>query len=291
MLRAMTVLEVIQRSADFLTRKGVDSPRLQAELLLADVLKLKRMQLYLNFEKILQANELSKYRDLIARRGEREPLQHIVGSTNFCGLEIEVNRSVLVPRPETEILAEKGWIFLGETQKQGAERPTALDLGTGSGCIAIALATKCPQAAILATDVSSEALQIAVRNAERNRVATQIRFVQGDAFAPIPHGTTFDLIISNPPYIASAEIDTLEPEVREFDPRAALDGGSDGLDFYRRIAREAPQFLARAGKCLLEFGDGQAAALREIFEAQNWVVESVAEDYTQRPRIMTVVLK
>jgi release factor glutamine methyltransferase len=280
----MTVLEGIQKSTEFLAKKDVESPRLQAELLLAHVLKLSRMKLYLNFERTLTAAETDALRELIKRRSQREPLQHIVGSTSFCGLEIAVNRNVLVPRPETEILAEAGWSFLSTINSQPS---TALDFGTGSGCIAIALAVKCPGANIVALDVSAEALETAKQNAVRNDVADRIEFVQGDGFpAPQNNPALFDLIISNPPYIPTAEIETLDPEVRDYDPRGALDGGADGLDFYRRFAVEARAFLKPGGKIMLEFGDGQGEAIRKIFEEQNWIVEAIREDYTQRQRIL-----
>src|SRR5882672_7948196 len=227
----MTVLEAIQRSAEFLSRKGVESARLQAELLLAQALKLKRMQLYLNFERALTDPEVANYREWIQRRGEREPLQHIIGTTNFCGLDLAVDRSVLVPRPETEILAEQGWLFLNQVAQRNSACPKTLDFGSGSGCLSIALAVNCKSASIVALDISSEALDVARRNAETNGVADRIRFVQGDGFQAIDKGARFDLIISNPPYIPTAEISALEPEVRDFDPRNALDGGADGLDF------------------------------------------------------------
>lgn len=281
----MRVLEVIQRSTEFLTGKGVDSPRLQAELLLAHVLKLPRMKLYLNFERELSDADVSSVRELVRRRGQREPLQHIVGSTSFCGLEIAVNRSVLVPRPETELLAELGWEFSKKQAESGTNAPKALDFGTGSGCIAIALAANCPAANIVALDASAEALALARQNAEQNKVGSRIEFLQSDGFAALPSGSSFDLIISNPPYIPSAEIETLQPEVRDFDPQLALDGGTDGLDFYRRLAAEAPTFIRPNGCIMLEFGDGQAADIRRIFEQQRWIAESVLEDYTQRPRI------
>ncbi len=283
-LRAVTVLECIQKSADFLQKKGVDSPRLQAELLLAHVLKLQRMKLYLNFERVLADAETDQLRELIKRRGAREPLQHIVGTTSFCGLEIAVNRHVLVPRPETELLAEKGWQFL-KTRTEGI--PAALDLGTGSGCIAIALASKCPTSKIIAIDISPDALETAKTNAERNQVSERIEFLQSDGFAALKEPQrSFDLIISNPPYIASEEINTLDPEVRDFDPRSALDGGPDGLDFYRMLASQSGAFLNPGGHLMVEFGDGQADAIKTIFESQKWVVEGIYEDYTQRQRIL-----
>ena len=167
-----------------------------------------------------------------------------------------------------------------------AGAPTALDFGTGSGCIAIALAVKCPRARVLGVDASAEALALAQQNAERNGAAERIQFAHGNGFAAVPSGQRFDLIISNPPYIASAEIATLSPEVRDFDPHAALDGGDDGLDFYRLLAARAADFLAPAGKLMVEFGDGQADALKKIFEMQMWIVEAVRADYTQRPRLL-----
>lgn len=283
----MKVLEVIQRSAEFLGRKGVDSPRLQAELLLAHVLGLPRMQLYLNFERTLTEPELQACRELVRRRGQREPLQQILGSTSFCGLEIMVNRHVLVPRPETELLAELGWQFLSGLAPGPS---TALDFGTGSGCIAIALALKCPGASIYGLDISDEALALARRNAERHGIAERIRFLSGDCLSVLSAGSRFNLIISNPPYVPSAEVDQLQPEVRNYEPREALDGGPDGLNFYRRIASEAIAFLSPGGKVMTEFGDGQAEPIRKIFQDQNWVVERVVEDYTRRPRILIAAL-
>ena len=319
----MTVLEAIQKSADFLANKDVESPRLQAELLLAHLLKMPRMKLYLNFERTLTPAETDVLREFIKRRGQREPLQHIVGTISFCGLEIAVNCHALVPRPETELLAEEGWKFLnGEGHRVGdpdlgtaARRPsqddfpTALDLGTGTGCIAIALAVavKCPGVKVIATDISADALALANGNATRNGVADRIEFLQGDGFAALQNVgqasslspseekrsetgkmpvLRFDLVISNPPYIPSTEIATLQPEVRDFDPRAALDGGADGLDFYRTFAAQAKPFLKPDGKIMLEFGDGQAEAIRKIFETEKWIVEAVKEDYSQRARIL-----
>jgi release factor glutamine methyltransferase len=283
----MTVLEAIQKSTEFLAKKGVESPRLQTELLLAHLLKMPRMKLYLNFDRVLTAPETDSLRELVKRRGQREPLQHITGSTSFCGHEIAVSRHALIPRPETELLAELGWKFLATRHSSPV---TALDFGTGTGCIAIALAAKCPAAQITALDVSAEALALAKQNALQNQVAERVGFLHGDGFAALADGTQLDLLISNPPYIASAEIATLEPEVKDFDPRGALDGGADGLDFYRRLATEARPFLKPGGKIMLEFGDGQADAIKIIFENEKWVVEAMQADYSQRARILVARL-
>jgi release factor glutamine methyltransferase len=286
----MTVLEVIQRSTGFLAGKGVDSPRLQAELLLAHALELPRMELYLNFERALTPPELEVLRELVKRRGQREPLQQITGSGWFCGLEIAVNRHVLTPRPETELLAERGWQFLqglvGQGQTSPASPPGALEFGVGSGCLAIALAVHCPQARVYGVEVSTQALVVARQNAARHGVSERLDFRQGDGFAVLPAGLRAHLIVSNPPYIPSGELRSLAPEVRDYEPRQALDGGADGLVYFRRLAVEAPPFLGPGGRLMVELGDGQAEALRDIFGSQNWIVETVQEDYTQRPRIL-----
>jgi release factor glutamine methyltransferase len=277
------VLEVIQKSSEFLAKKGVDSPRLQTELLLAHQLKLPRMKLYLNFERVLSPTDLDTLRASVMRRAQREPLQHIIGSTSFCGLEMLVNKHVLIPRPETELLAELAWQFLSTLNPQPS---TCLDFGTGSGCITIAIAAKCPTTRLVALDVSVDATTVAKQNATANGVIDRIEFRCGDGFATLNGTDKFDLIVSNPPYIASEEIATLEMEVRDFDPRGALDGGADGLDFYRRLASEAGAFLKPGGKIMIEFGEGQAAAISEIFAARQWTVESVHQDYTKRERML-----
>ena len=279
----MTVLEVIQRSAEFLQNKGVESPRLQIELMLGQVLNVPRLKLYLNFDRALTEAELTRLREMVKRRGAREPLQHILGTTSFCGLEIKCSRAALIPRPETELLAERAWQLLAERPDQAL---TVLDLGTGTGCIAIAVAAHAPKARLHLVDVSPEALAGARENAALNRCMDRFEFHQGDGFTALPAGLRFDLILSNPPYIASEEIASLSPEVRDFDPRLALDGGGDGLDFYRRIAREAGAWLEPQGKLMLEFGDGQVPALEKIFSDEKWIVEEIVSDYSPRPRIL-----
>ncbi len=282
----MTVLEIIQRSAEFLGGKGIDSPRLQSELLLAYALRVPRLKLYLDFERALTPAELETVRQLVKRRSKREPLQHIIGSASFCGLEILVNAQVLIPRPETELLAERAWHFLNSLPANTSAPLEALDFGTGSGCLALALAAHCPCALISASDISPAALAVARRNAEFHQLAARIRFFEGDGFGALPPEARFDLIVSNPPYIPSAEIDTLPPEVRDYDPRIALDGGPDGLDFYRLLAGHAAASLRPGGRIMVEFGDGQAEAIRRIFIPQHWIIEAIASDNTGRPRIL-----
>ena len=294
----MTVLEIIKRSSEFLARKGVDSARLQVELILSHVLQMPRLKLYLNFERNLTDAEMDVIRKFVVRRGEREPLQQILGSTSFCGYEMAVTRDVLVPRPETEQLAEKAWEYLATLQTCGetgtatgakaaseAFRPVVLDFGTGSGCLAIVIASKCPAAEVHALDISPTALEVARQNAKKHQTE-RIQFHLGDGFAALPADLQFDLIVGNPPYISTDEIATLQPEVRDFDPRAALDGGADGLHFYRRIAAAAPAFLKPGGRIMLEFGDGQADAVRQMFSSGVWTEREVAPDLSGRPRIL-----
>jgi len=282
----VTVLEVIQSSTEYLARKGVDSPRLQSELLLANVLNLPRLQLYLNFQRTLTAQELDRARELVKRRGRREPLQHILGTTCFCGLEIEVNRAVLVPRPETELLAELAWRWLNTTVELTRAAPAVLDWGTGSGCLAVAIAAHCPSALVQAVDVSPAALAVARRNAERNRLAERIRFWQGDGFGALPAGAAFDLIVSNPPYVAHEAIATLQPEVRDYDPHLALNGGVDGLEHHRCLAVEALAFLKPGARIMVELGDDQAERVQDLFRRNQWQVDALHPDLGGTPRIL-----
>lgn len=282
----MTILEAIQRSAEFLAKKGVGSARLQAELLLAHVLNMPRLQLYLNFQRELAPPEAEALRTLAVRRGQREPWQYIVGSVSFCGLELMVNRSVLIPRPETEQLAERAWRFLAARAVAGGSRPQALDLGTGSGCLAIALAVHAPEAALLAVDISAASLEVARANVARRQLDERVRLVEADGFAGLSSQDQFDLIVSNPPYIPSAEIESLEPEVRDFEPRGALDGGPDGADFYRRIAAEAGAHLKPDGRLMVELEEDGAGAARRIFVERGWEVEAIETDLSGKPRIL-----
>ncbi len=283
----MTVLEIIQKSTEFLTRKGVESPRLQSETLLAHILGQPRMQLYLNFQRELSEVHVAACRDLVQRRGRREPLQHLVGSVSFCGLELRVDGRALIPRPETEQLVDHAVAFLRDL---GTETPTVLDFGTGTGCIAVALAVRCPRARIWASDVSAEALELARLNALAHTAADRITFLLGDGLAGLPAGSCFDLIVSNPPYIPSAEIDQLQPEVREHDPRIALDGGGDGLNCYRLLAGEAAGLLAPGGALMVEHGDGQAVAINTLLQRENWIVEAPLSDYSGRERFLVARL-
>ena len=250
-----TTLKVLTWTKEYLSAKGIENARLEAEWLLCAATGLDRVGLYLNFDKPLNEDELASFRSMVARRARREPLQHILGSQEFYGLEFEVSLDVLIPRHDTEALVAEAL----------ARRPKArsvLDIGTGSGCIAVALASHMQGAAVTAIDISQAALAVAQRNAGRNGVA--IEFLAGSLLEPVA-GRSFDLIVSNPPYIPTADIDALEPEVRDFDPRGALDGGPDGLGVYRALIPAAPGHLNPDGWLLVEVGIGQAPAVVELF--------------------------
>lgn len=253
---AWTTLKVLTWTKEYLAGMGIDNARLEAEWMLCAATGLDRVGLYLNFEKPLNGAELSSYRAMVARRAKREPLQHILGSQEFCGIEFEVTRDVLIPRHDTETLVTEA---LARVPGAGA----VLDIGTGSGCIAVALAKHLPDAKVTATDVSEAALAVARRNAERAGV--NVEFLRGSLLEPVA-GRHFDLIVSNPPYIPTADIAGLEPEVRDFEPIGALDGGKDGLDAYRSLVPSAVSCLNPGGWLVVEVGKGQAVAVRELFE-------------------------
>ncbi len=285
----VTVLEVIQKSGEFLERKGVESPRLQIELLLEHVLKLPRLELYLNFERPVTEQETEVLRECVRRRGLREPLQHILGTTSFCGMEIKVGPEALVPRPETELLAELAWKRLWKRNETlDGVLPAMLEIGVGTGCISLAVAANAPEARLTAVDCSKTALELARENTMFHNLQDRVALIESDGFSGLADGAEFDLIVSNPPYIPSAEIETLAPEVRDHDPRTALDGGEDGMDFFRMLAEHGAIWLRPTGAMMLEFGDGQAAALTEIFANCGWIVDAVERDLSNRERFIIV---
>lgn len=284
----MRLLEVLQRSTAFLGERGVESPRLQAEWILAHVLNVPRLQLYLQFDRPLAEPELVAARESILRRARRVPLQHLLGTASFCGLELEVSPDALIPRPETELLAERAWTWLQTRagQTAGTPPPAILDWGTGTGCLALVLALRIPEARVVALDVSPAALALARRNAARHGCQDRIAFLHSDGCASLPPDARFDLIVANPPYIPTAEWSTLQPEVRDHDPRLALDGGADGLDAFRRLAVELPDHCQPGAAVLFEFGDGQAAPLKDLLGQRGWIVAEVHRDYSGRERFL-----
>jgi len=242
----------------------LDQPRLCAELLLSHALNCPKIQLYTDFERIPDAAPLSAFRELVKRAAQHEPIAYLLGSKEFFSLEFEVNHTVLVPRPETETLVQ-----LALDHGRGTtETIHVLDIGTGSGCIAVAIAKYLVTAQIVATDISPEALAVAQRNANQHDVANRIRFIEADGFE-FPESNRpndgFDLICTNPPYVAQDEASTLPPEVRDYEPAEALFGGSDGLEAYRSLADGVGAWLRPGGRFITEIGMGQAEAVIELF--------------------------
>jgi release factor glutamine methyltransferase len=266
---------------------GIDSARLDAELLLGCVLGLSREELILAAAKNVSVAESDRYEDLLIRRLNREPIAYITGQQEFWSLDFLVSRDVLVPRPETELLVELAAGHLATANNR--ELPRILELGTGSGAIAVAVATELPQAQIVATEISPAALAIARRNASRNGVSKAIRFLGGDLFSALDQEieNDFDLIISNPPYIPRDEISKLDAEVSCWEPRMALDGGVDGLEFYRRIAEEAPGYLHQAGAVAVEIGAEMAPMVLALFKNRAAYKNiHVHQDYSGRDRVV-----
>lgn len=278
-----TLREALAEAEPLLLEAGVEEARLEAEWLLAHVAGIPRLALGPEGARRLGGMEAARWRSLLERRAAGEPLQHLLGTANFCGLEIETTRAALIPRPETELLAEMAWEHL----RRLSGRPRFLDFGAGTGCLALAILRHCPAAEAEAVDISAAALALARRNAENLQLAGRIRFHLGDGLEALPPGPPFHLLVSNPPYIPTGEIPGLQREVRCFDPHLALDGGPDGLDFYRHLASRAARHLLPGGKIMLEFGDGQEAALVPLFQSHNWVEVQAIPDYTRRARFLT----
>lgn len=282
---ARQISEVLRYGAWRLISKGIESAALDAEVLLGHVLGLSRAQTLVAANTPLDGAQSRTYERLLARRLEREPTAYITGEREFWSLDFRVSPDVLIPRPETELLVE---IALRLARESAPARPLRIiDLGTGSGAIAVALASELTSAEIIATDVSAEALAVAAGNAVRNGVAERIRFVQGDLFDAIQPERLVDLVVSNPPYIRRSDIDTLEPEVSRWEPRGALDGGLDGLDYYRRIAAQAFRYLAPHGALAVEIGAGMGRAVAALFQdAAECAGVSIYNDYAGIERVV-----
>ncbi len=273
----LTVLEVIKKTTEFFSAKGIESPRLNAELLVGAALGLKRMQLYLQFERPLSEAELEKVRPLVRRRGQREPLQYILGETEFCGLRLRTDRRALIPRPETELLVE---IVVAACAVPPAR---VLDLGTGSGAIALALAKAFPAAEVMAVDRSPEALALARENAAAAGLERSVTLAESDWFSSVASGP-FDLIVANPPYLSADETAETAVEVRQFEPSAALTAADEGRADLLAIIRSAPGFLLPGGLLALETGINQHATLRAAAEAVGLVEYVSRQDLTGRDR-------
>lgn len=283
----MTVLEILKLSTEYLEKKGIESPRLSAELLLADILKCKRLNLYLLFERPISENEINNYRDFIARRGKYEPVQYIIGTTDFFGLQFKVNRSVLIPRPETEILVETILNDYYNPKKNlvANSKINILDIGCGSGIIAITLSKKISNSKVTAVDISENAIKIAKENAEANE-ALNIEFLTCDFSTYQFNENRFDIIVSNPPYVSIDEFPTLQKEIIDYEPAHGVTDFYDGLSFYRLIAEHSNHLLNRNGMIYLEMGKGQSQIVKEILEQNNFNNIYIVKDYQQIDRVI-----
>jgi release factor glutamine methyltransferase len=260
-----TIQKLLTWITEYLTKNEVDAPRLSAEMLLSHVLGLKRIELYTQFDRIVEKESLDRLHGLVKRAGLHEPVAYLVGRTEFYSLEMEVSADCLIPRPETELLAQRAIEFL--RTRKGKQH--VCDLCTGCGCIGIAIAKNHADAHVVATDISDKALAVAARNVEKYGLQDRVELLCGDLFDPlVPHldVTHWDLIVCNPPYVSAAEYEALDKNVKDYEPKAALLAGEDGLDVYRRIVEKIDRFLKSDGVLLLEIGYAQGPAVRELLE-------------------------
>ncbi|HLG32830.1 MAG TPA: peptide chain release factor N(5)-glutamine methyltransferase [Ignavibacteriaceae bacterium] len=278
----LTILESIELSTEYLRKKGIESPRINAESLLASVLNCKRLDLYLAYDKPIIENELIVYRNFIKRRGNFEPLQYITGSVEFYGLNFKVNPSVLIPRPETELLVET----ILDTYKSN-DNLKILDIGSGSGNIAISIAYHLPDSKIIATDISTESLQLAIENAKLNSVEERIQFLQHDILTgSISNLNEFDIVVSNPPYVSEKDYISLQNEIIKFEPKIAVSDFDDGYKFYKAIASKSSQLLKKKGRLFFELSGGQRNVVEKIMTENNLSDITVKKDYSNIERII-----
>ncbi len=287
MKAGVSVAEATQQLAQAFRLAGIEDDKVDARALLCLALRIDRARLLADSERLLEAREIDAISALAARRLKREPVSRIRGRKEFWNLMLDVTPAVLTPRPETETVVEAALDALGRDGKK-MEHLRILDIGTGSGALLLSLLSELPHAAGVGTDISQAALEVARSNAERNGLDDRCSFVACDIVKGVDG--TFDLIVSNPPYVVRSDIVALDPEVRDYAPRLALDGGADGLDAYRAIATQTPHLLAPAGRLIVELGAGQEPAVRTIFTKAGLKVASTHEDLAGIPRALTAIL-
>ncbi|MGL1902358.1 MAG: peptide chain release factor N(5)-glutamine methyltransferase [Fibrobacterales bacterium] len=279
-----TILEIINKTTSFFESKGIDNAKYDAQHLIAFGLGMERMDLYLKFDQPLQEEDLTALRPLVGRRGNREPLQHIVGKTGFRNLDLKCDNRALIPRPDTEGIVD----IVSELTKE-KEHLSILDIGVGTGAIILSIAQEITGHTYTGTDISHEALSLAQENAIQNNLTDTIRFLQADLFSSevLKTQRPFDIIVSNPPYITSQVITELEPEVKEYDPMLALDGGTTGLDWYTQFFNEVSPFLKEEGFIVLEIGYDQKQALTQLIESTIGIsLIEVKKDYSENDRFV-----
>jgi release factor glutamine methyltransferase len=282
----LTVLDAINLSTEFLEKKEIESPRVNAELLLAHTLRCKRLDLYLSYDRPLNEDEINIYREFIRRRSKSEPLQYIIGKVEFYGLDFKVNPSVLIPRQETEILVE---VIINSVRKD--DKIKILDIGVGSGNISVSLANQLPFTEITAMDNSLPALETAKENAKLHNVLERIKFVKHDINSDDLFNEEFDIVVSNPPYISKEEFPNLKDELKIYEPKDALTDYSNGLSYFRIISDKAKKLLKGKGKIFFEVGQGQAEDVKIILSENNFSEISVVKDYLKIDRVVSGIKK
>jgi release factor glutamine methyltransferase len=278
----LTVLDVINKSTEYLNQKGIESARMNAELLLADILKCKRLELYLMYDRPLTENELNEYRDYLKRRSTFEPLQYILGVVEFYGLEFYVSPAVLIPRPETEILVENIINSINESQELNI-----LDIGSGSGNISIALAANLEKANVTGIEISKAAIEVANKNLNKYKLNNRVKFVNDDIFKTDDKKLPgFDIIVSNPPYVSEMDFMKVQKEIKDYEPGIAVTDFGDGFKFYNKIISLASTILNTNGKLFFEIALGQSERIQKTMQEHNFVEVKIIKDYQKIDRII-----
>ncbi len=277
-----TILSLLKWTTAYFKKKGISEPRTSAELLLAHVLKIKRIDLYIYFDKPVQQDELKQFKTLILRRLRHEPIQYIIGKTEFWSREFYLTKEVLIPRPETESIIENILNLLRNNKK---ETYTIMDIGTGSGIIAVTLAMELPNSIIFAGDINLASLKVAKKNIERYLLQDRIHLICSNVFGAIKREALFDIIVSNPPYVSHEEWQALPPEIKGYEPKEALMAGVDGLDVIKKIIKEAYLYLKKGGYLILEIGAFQAKKVKDLFKNEYRSIE-IHKDYSGWDRVV-----
>ena len=280
------IIDLLNTTADFLESKGIDAPRTSTEMLLAHTLNMKRLDLYLNFDRPVAPFELSNFRNLIKRRAKKEPVQYIIGEIEFMSLPFKINKNALIPRPETEILVE----FIVEQYKEVGGELYILDIGTGSGNIAVSLAKYLKNARIIATDIRNDIIEIAKENAKLNDVDNIIKLKIESIFNVNDNAySSLDIIVSNPPYVSKEDYNKIQSEVKDFEPNDSVCDNSDGLTYYREIIPKAGKWLHKNGAIFLEIGYDQKEKVIDILNSENFNEINAYKDYAKLDRIITAI--
>ena len=291
MAQVWTIQKLLDWLVGFFAEKKIDSPRLTAEMLLSFVLDMKRIELYMHFDKAVEKQPLDKLRSLVKRCVANEPVQYLVGSCEFYSMSFFVSPDCLIPRPETELLVERAVEFLRTRTALGSQY--VCDLCTGSGCIASAIAKNYPNCKVIATDICDKALAVAAKNVAKYNLAERIVLLRGDLFEPLISQLDvkqFDLLVCNPPYVSRGEYENLDAKVRNYEPALALDGGADGLDIYRKIISQVAEHLKPTGALMLEIGYLQGDAVKKLIEDTNAFGSiKVEKDFNNNDRIVTAL--